>query len=69
MFVATILLFPGLGMGLVFTEVKLLLALLLRGGYVWSFQDPDVLRKAAVFPGLKPVAGSDKLIITKRCTG
>eukprot|EP00775_Hariotina_reticulata_P008535 gene8535-8717_t len=59
----------GLGMGLVFTEVKLLLALLLRGNYKWAFQDPDVLRKAAVFPGLKPVPGTDKLIITKKGTG
>jgi len=53
----------GLGMNLVFTEVKLLLVMLLRGGYSWSFKHPDVLKRTNVFPGLKPAPGTDTLLL------
>eukprot|EP00882_Tetradesmus_deserticola_P022395 GHRQ01024297.1.p2 GENE.GHRQ01024297.1~~GHRQ01024297.1.p2 ORF type:complete len:268 (+),score=91.10 GHRQ01024297.1:61-804(+) len=55
-----------LGMNLVMTEVKLLLAVLLRGGLAWSFADRDVLSHMEVFPGLRPAPGSDRLLITKQ---
>jgi hypothetical protein len=53
-------------MNLVMTEVKLLLAVLLRGGLSWSFADPHVLSTMEVFPGLRPAPGSDKLLINKQ---
>jgi hypothetical protein len=55
-----------LGMNLVMTEVKLLLAVLLRGGLSWSFADPRVLSTMEVFPGLRPSPGSDRLLINKQ---
>lgn len=52
-------------MNLVMTEVKLLLAVLLRGGLAWSFADHELLSHMEVFPGLRPAPGTDMLLITK----
>jgi hypothetical protein len=53
-------------MNLVMTEVKMLLAVLLRGGLAWSFADRQVLAHMEVFPGLKPAPGSDTLLVTRK---
>jgi hypothetical protein len=52
-------------MNLVMTEVKLVLALLLRGGLSWSFADPQLLQRMEVFPGLRPAPNGDKMLVSR----
>lgn len=55
-----------LGMNLVNTELKLFVAQLLRQGVEWRMEMEGVLKEMALFPGLKPPAGSDWMEVRAR---
>ncbi|GLI65891.1 hypothetical protein VaNZ11_009533 [Volvox africanus] len=54
-----------LGQHVAMAEAKLLLAMLLRR-FDFRLEDPEVLRKASLFPGPTPRRGTDGLLLTSR---